>query len=154
MLKRSAAYKGASFLEIFQNCNVFNDGAFDYFTDRDVQQDMQVFLEHGKPMIFGKQKNKGLRLIPGKLELQVVELGKDGITEKDLLVHDETNAAQAYLLSHIEPPTFPMPMGVLYSIDREPYELGVTQQADAIIAKKGKGELQALLNSGDTWTVG
>lgn len=153
-IKRSAAYKGVSFMEIFQNCNVFNDGAFDYFTDRDVASDNQVMLENGKPMIFGKQKNKGLRLIPGKLELEVVELGKNGITEKDLLVHDEHNAAQAFLLSHIEPPAFPMPMGVLYAIDREPYEVGVTQQATAIIEKKGKGELQALLNSGDTWTVG
>ena len=154
MIKRAAAYKGVSFMEIFQNCNVFNDGAFDYFTDRDVAADTQIMLENGKPMIFGKQKNKGLRLIPGKLELEVVELGANGITEKDLLVHDEHNAAQAFLLSHIEPPTFPMPMGVLYSIDREQYELGVTQQATTIIEKKGKGELQALLNSGDTWTVG
>ena len=153
MLKRAAAYKGVAFMEIFQNCNVFNDGAFDYFTDRDVSAEMQVMLEHGKPMIFGKQKNKGLRLVPGKLELEVVELG-NGITEKDLLVHDEKNAAQAYLLSHIEPPAFPMPMGVLYSIDREPYEAGVNSQANAILEKKGKGELQALLNSGDTWTVG
>lgn len=153
MLKRAAAYKGVAFMEIFQNCNVFNDGAFDYFTDRDVAADNQVMLEHGKPMIFGKQKNKGLRLVPGKLDLEVVELG-NGITEKDLLVHDEKNAAQAFLLSHIEPPAFPMPMGVLYSIDREPYELGVNSQASAIIDKKGKGELQALLNSGDTWTVG
>jgi len=154
MIKRAAAYKGVSFMEIFQNCNVFNDGAFDYFTDRDVAADSQIMLENGKPMIFGKQKTKGLRLIPGKLELEVVELGKNGITEKDLLVHDEHNAAQAFLLSHIEPPTYPMPMGVLYSIDREQYELGVTNQATAIIDKKGKGELQALLNSGDTWTVG
>ncbi len=153
ILKRMHAYKGAAFVEIFQNCNVFNDGAFDYFTDREVAADTQLHLEHGKPMIFGKQKNKALRLKPGKLELEVVELG-GSITEKDVLVHDETNAALAFLLSHVEPPEFPVPLGVLFSVERESYEAGVHRQQREIIEKKGKGELEKLLHSGDTWTVG
>ena len=153
LLKRMHGYKGAAFVEIFQNCNVFNDGAFDYFTDREVSADTQLHLEHGKPMIFGKQKNKALRLKPGKLELEVVTLGENGITDKDVLVHDETNAALAFLLSHIEPPNFPVPMGVLFAVDREPYEAGVHRQATEIVEKKGRGELEKLLHSGDTWTV-
>ena len=153
LLKRAAGYKGAAFLEIYQNCNVFNDGAFDYFTDREVSAEMQLHVEHGKPMLFGKDKTKGLRFKAAKLELEVVEIGKNGVTEKDILVHDETNAALAFLLTHIEPPDFPVPMGVLFCVERETYEAGVHRQQNEIIAKKGKGELEKLLHSGDTWTV-
>ena len=153
ILKRAAAYKGAAFIEIYQNCNVFNDGAFDYFTDRDVANDKQIHVVHGKPMLFGKDKNKGLRLAPGKLEVEVVELGKNGVTEKDILVHDETNPALAFFLSHLDDAEFPVPMGVLHCIQRETYDQGVTAQQKAILDKKGKGDLAALLNSGDTWTV-
>jgi 2-oxoglutarate ferredoxin oxidoreductase subunit beta len=153
MLKRAAEYKGAAFIEIFQNCNVFNDGAFDYFTDREVAGDKQIHLEHGKPMLFGKQKDKGLRLKPGKLELEVVKLGENGVGEKDILVHDETNAALAFLLTHIEPPDFPMPFGVLYHVERESYEDAVHRQTREILEKKGKGDLEKLLTSGDTWVV-
>jgi len=153
ILKRAAAYKGAAFVEIYQNCNVFNDGAFDYFTDREVAPEKQIHVEHGKPMIFGKEKNKGLRVAPGKLEVEVVTIGQNGITEKDLLVHDEKNPALAFFLSHLDDAHFPIPMGVLHCEDRETYEQGVTNQQKALIDKKGKGELQALLNSGDTWEV-
>jgi 2-oxoglutarate ferredoxin oxidoreductase subunit beta len=153
ILKRAAAYRGAAFVEIYQNCNVFNDGAFDYFTDREVAADMQVHVEQGKPMIFGKEKNKGLRIKPGLLEVEVVTIGQNGVTEKDLLVHDEKNPALAFFLSHLEPPDFPVPMGILHSIERETYEDAVHAQQKAVLDKKGKGELSALLNSGDTWTV-
>src|SRR5439155_1305489 len=95
VLKRARAHRGASFVEVFQNCVVFNDGAFDAFTAKDVAADTQIHVEHGKPLLFGAGKNRGLRLKPRKLELEVVTVGEGGITADDVLVHDETNRALA-----------------------------------------------------------
>src|SRR3546814_13238339 len=98
----SSDLRGTSLVEIFQNCIVYNDGAFEAFTERSVAADRQLLLEHGKPMIFGKDADKGLRLAKGKLALEVVTLG-DGITEADLLVHDEADRAMAFLLAAMQP---------------------------------------------------
>src|SRR5579885_1412047 len=101
MLKRAHEHRGASFLEILQNCNIFNDGAFNDLSDKGIKADHQLVLEHGKPLIFGKNRNKGIRMNGQRAE--VVELG-NGITEKDLVVHDETNLALAFMLANFEPP--------------------------------------------------
>ena len=108
----AAEHKGTSFVEIYQNCNIFNDGAFEDATDKDVRADRMLYLEHGKPMIFGKDRDKGIRL--NGLKPEVVELGKDGITEADILVHDETreDPTLAFLLSRMDYPEFPVPVGV------------------------------------------
>jgi 2-oxoglutarate/2-oxoacid ferredoxin oxidoreductase subunit beta len=153
-LKRAAAHRGAAFVEILQNCNIFNDGAWANLTEKDARSEHVIQLEHGKPLIFGKNHEKGLRL--RGFDLEVVQLG-NGITEKDLLVHDEKHprAAYAFLLSHIEHrPGFPTPIGVLRASDELPrYEDVINGQIRDVIAKRGRGDLDKLLHEGDTWVV-
>ncbi len=112
-----------------------------------------LYLEHGHPMIFGKKMDKGIRL--NGLDPQVVTLGQDGITEKDLLVHDE-NAAEptlAYLLSRMTYPEFPVPVGVFYSARRPCFEETLEQQAGEITKRLGPGNIEKLIRGPDTWTV-
>jgi 2-oxoglutarate ferredoxin oxidoreductase subunit beta len=149
MLKRAQAHRGASFLEILQNCNIFNDGAFNDLSDKQIKADHQLVLEHGKPLIFGKNKDKGIRMNGQRAE--VVQLG-DGVTEKDLVVHDESNLALAFMLGNFEPP-LPTPIGVFYATSRPTYDGAMNKQLDEARSKQGPGDLQALLSRGDTWTV-
>ena len=152
VLERAADHKGASFIEIYQNCNIFNDGAFDFATGRDVKDDNVLYLEHGKPMIFGNDKNKGLRLNGCRPE--VVTLGGGGVAEDDLLFHDETNKPMADMLAELHHPEFPEVMGVLYREERPTYEDLLHEQVDAAKEKRGEGSLEALFNAGDTYEVG
>ena len=144
VLKRAHAHRGASFVEILQNCVVFNDGVFDKITGKEVASDAKILVEHGKPLVFGKNKDQGLRLKPGKLEIEVAPAGPD------TLVHDETNRPLAQLLATLEPP-FPAAMGVLYCNPTESYEHDVYAQKTAAA---GRADLDALLNSERTWEVG
>ena len=153
VLKRAHANKGASFVEIFQNCIVYNDGAFKNFTEKNVQADNQIHVEHGKPLIFGAERNKGLRLKPAELELEIVTIGENGVTEADILVHDETNRSLAMLLAGMQPPAFPVALGVLYCNPGPSYEAAVHRQVTETLEKKGPGDLAKLLNRGHTWTV-
>jgi len=152
VLERAATHKGTSFVEIYQNCNVFNHMAFEYASDKEQRPDNALYLEHGKPMIFGKNREKGIRL--NGVDVEVVELG-NGITEDDLLFHDEKAAEPtlAYLLSRMTYPDFPEPMGVLRCVETSTYESAAHEQMAAAIAKKGEGKLEDLYNEGDTWTV-
>ena len=152
VLKRARAHKGASLVEIFQNCLVYNDGAFDSFTERSVAPDREVLLEHGKPMIFGKQSDKGLRLAKGKLALEVVSLGENGISEADILVHDETDRAMAGLLASMHPPAMPVALGVLYCDPTPSYETRVAEEVSAA-EHAHPASLAELLHKGHTWTV-
>ena len=108
-LERAGCHHGTAFVEVYQNCNIFNDGAFESFTDREVREDRMLVLEHGKPMIFGKDRDKGIRL--NGLHPEVVAAGRDGITEDDLLVHDEKaeDPYLAFMLSRMFWPDFPVP---------------------------------------------
>ncbi len=153
ILERAAQHKGTAFVEIYQNCNIFNDGAFDAFAAREVRADRMIALEHGKPLIFGKDRSRGIRL--RGLEPEVVSLGKDGVTEGDLLVHDERapEPALAYLLSRMSYPEFPVPAGVFYSADRPRFEEILEAQGNQATAKMGAGSLDRLLTSGATWKV-
>ena len=157
VLKRAYANRGASFVEIFQNCIVYNDGVFGAFTERSVAADAQIHVEHGAPLIFGRERDKGLRLKPGALELEVVRLGEDGMTEADVLVHDEANRGLAAMLAALEPPTHPVALGVLYCDPAPSYERQVAERvADAVTrAAEGgaQGDLNALLRGGHTWRV-
>jgi 2-oxoglutarate ferredoxin oxidoreductase subunit beta len=114
-------------------------------------------VEHGQPLIFGAQKNRGLRLRPGKLELEVVTLGGAGVTLGDVLVHDETNRALATLLVTLEPPAFPVALGVLYCSPVPSFEAEVRAQIDAAdAARRGRGApdlAELLLGAEGTWTV-
>jgi 2-oxoglutarate ferredoxin oxidoreductase subunit beta len=155
VLSRAAAHKGCSFVEIIQNCIVYNDGAFDSFAEKDVKDDQQLELQHGKPMIFGKAKNKGIRFNPKSMSLEVVTIGENGITAADIIVHDETNRMLAVMLCQLEPPNFPVPIGVLYCNPAKSYEDAVWAQMAAAKEKlKGKpADLNAMLRKGATWTV-
>jgi 2-oxoglutarate ferredoxin oxidoreductase subunit beta len=153
-LERLAAHKGSAFVEIYQNCNIFNDGAFKGFSDREVREDRVIQIEHGKPLVFGKEKNKGIRL--NGLRPEIVTLGENGITESDLLVHDEHSPDPflGFILGRMEFPEFPVPMGVFRSIERPTYENLMTEQVERAVASKGAGSLEKLLHSGETWVIG
>lgn len=152
VLKRAAEHRGISFVEVYQNCNVFNDGAFEYATDRATKFETTLELEHGKPLIFGKNRDKGIRL--NGMNPEVVSLGK-GISEDDLLFHDEKahEPTLAYLLSRMRHPEFPEPIGVFRDVDRPKYDELINSQISEARASKGEGDLQKLYFSGDTWTV-
>jgi len=150
VLQAAAEHRGSSFVEIYQDCNVFNHKAFEYATDKDTKEDNTLWLEHGKPMIFGKERDKGIRLHANKPE--VVELGK-GITEDDLLFHDVHDESQAFMLSRMRYPKFPEPMGVYYQIADDCYEDMVGQQVTDAREAKGEPSLDELYQSGDTYTV-
>src|SRR4051812_13480516 len=153
MVEAAAKHKGVSFLEVYQNCNIFNDGAFDYFAERSVRSDKVLYLEHGKPMIFGKDRNQGIRM-KGALP-EVVTIGENGITEADILVHDIhlEDPSVAFMLARMEQPDFPQPVGIFRSINRPSYDQLLVDQIDSAIAKSGPGSLDKLLNTGDMWTV-
>jgi 2-oxoglutarate ferredoxin oxidoreductase subunit beta len=153
VLRRAAAHQGTAFIEILQNCNIFNDGAWESLTERDVKDDHTILLEQGKPLVFGKSRDKGIRM--NGINLEVVTLGGE-VTEKDLIVHDEAhpNPAYAFLLSRMDgTPGFPTPLGVLHAVDAPRYETGMSDQLRQVVAKKGKGDLGQLLRAGDTWEV-
>ncbi len=152
ILERTADHKGSAFVEVYQNCNIFNDGAFESFADIAVRKDKTVILEHGKPIVFGKERNRGIRL--RGLKAEVVEFTA-GAPPADLLVHDESaeDPTLAYLLTHLNEPEFPVPLGVFRSERRETYDELVQKQIKTAMAKPGAGNLQALIASGDTWTV-
>jgi 2-oxoglutarate ferredoxin oxidoreductase subunit beta len=131
---------------------VFNDGAFSFATDRETKADHLIELQHGKPLIFGKNRDKGIRL--HGMEPEVVDLSK-GISEDDLLFHDEksTEPSLAYLLSRMRYPEFPEPIGVFRAVDRPRYDEELRKQVAAAQQKRGPRDLQELFTSGDTWTV-
>jgi len=153
VLKRAHAHRGASLVEILQNCIVYNDGAFSHFTDKGVQADMQVHVEHGQPLIFGANSDKGLRLAADGLALEVVKIGEGGVAKEDILVHDETNLTLAFLLAQMQPPSFPVAMGVLHCNPAAPYDALVWAQAETAKKKNGAPDLAKLLKRGHTWTV-
>jgi 2-oxoglutarate ferredoxin oxidoreductase subunit beta len=152
VLERAAAHSGTAFVEVYQNCNVFNDGAWEYAKDREQKADNLLELEHGKPLIFGKDREKGVRL--NGLEPEIVTLG-DGVSEDDLLHHNELaeQPSLAYLLSRMHYPEFPEPIGVFRAVDRPRYDDELNAQLEDARAKDGPGDLDKLFHSGETWTV-
>jgi 2-oxoglutarate ferredoxin oxidoreductase subunit beta len=149
---RAHAHKGASFVEIIQNCIVYNDGVFDEFVAKEFAAERQLHVKHGQPMIYGKAKDKGLRVNPRTLSLEVVTLGQGGVAEQDVLVHDEKNRTLALLLTGLRPPTFPEILGVIYCDPAPSYETAVAVQ-DAAVRAKGAGDLDKLMRAGNTWVV-
>jgi 2-oxoglutarate ferredoxin oxidoreductase subunit beta len=151
-LQRAAAHKGTAFVEIYQNCKIFNDGVFEYATDKSVKADHLLYLEHGKPMIFGKDRTKGIRL--NGLRPEVVEIGKD-CGPDDLLIHDEQtpDPTLANMLSRMVSPEFPEVVGTLRAVRKPTYEELLDGQIADIQAKRGKGKIEDLFKAEDTWTV-
>jgi 2-oxoglutarate ferredoxin oxidoreductase subunit beta len=150
-LSAAAAHNGTAFVEIFQNCLIFNDGAFEYVTDRTVRDDQILPLEHGKPMIYGKELNRGIRLNGMDLEIVAWEAGES--PPDDLQVHDETSPALAFILSRMAYPDFPTPMGVLRRVHAPTYNYGLMSQIAAAQEKRGPGDLRSLFFTAETWTI-
>jgi 2-oxoglutarate ferredoxin oxidoreductase subunit beta len=150
-LEAAGTHKGSAFVEVLQNCNIFNDGAFRDFTDREVREDRMLQLQHGEPMIFGKERNQGIRLNAHQPE--VVTIGENGVTEADILVHDETDPLIAYMLAHLWWPDFPVPVGIVRNISRPTHDQMLNDQIAQATSARGGGDLGKLLNAGETWTV-
>jgi len=153
VLKAAKANKGASFVEILQNCIVYNDGVYSSFTDKANVADGQIMCEHGKPLIFGKDESKGLRLKPGKIELEIVTIGENGITEADILVHDETNRPLALMIADMKAPNWPVAMGVIFRDPAPAYEESMYAQIDEVTKKTPPVSINELMHKGRTWTV-
>ncbi len=154
MLKRAGAHKGTAFLEIYQNCNIFNDGAFSLLTDKDTKDDNILYLEHDKPMVFGKDLDKGIKLDGAKPI--IVDLTTGSFSKDDILVHDEFSEEPilAMILAHItDDPSFPTPIGVFRQIQRETYDAAIASQIDFVTEKRGKGDLKKALFGANTWEV-
>jgi 2-oxoglutarate ferredoxin oxidoreductase subunit beta len=153
VLTRAHGHKGTSFVEVFQNCVVFNDGVFDDFTDKSIAPDRQLLVEHGKPLLFGRDRSRGLRLNPATIALETVTIGEKGITAADVLVHDETNRTLAGMLLGMEPPEFPVALGVIYCHPAAPFERELYAQLESAGAWKSEPDLAELFKQERTWTV-
>jgi 2-oxoglutarate ferredoxin oxidoreductase subunit beta len=151
VLERAAHHKGSAFVEIYQNCNIFNDGAYSYATDKQSKSDTTLYLEHGKPMRFGKELDKAIRV--NQMRPEIVNV-KD-VPADELLIHDEKapNPTLAFMLSRMRHPDFPEPLGVFRAVDQERYAQLVRSQSEQAVQRLGKGDLQALLRGSETWTV-
>jgi 2-oxoglutarate/2-oxoacid ferredoxin oxidoreductase subunit beta len=150
--RRAYEHRGASFVEVYQNCNVFNDGAFEQITSKDARPNMLIPLEHGQPVRFGPEGQHGVVLVDGSARVvDVADVGED-----QLLVHDEhrEDPSLAFALSRVATgPTMPTPIGVFRDVERADYGGLVNQQILAAAEAKGPGDLRKLLSSGSTWTV-
>lgn len=150
VLRAANDHRGTSFVEIWQNCNIFNDGAFADITDRKARAEKVIFVQHGAPLLFGAEgARKGLKL-NARLELEVIDVTDDNLSE--VLVHDETNPVLAMLLSRMKPP-MPVAMGVIHRVSRPIYEHGVHAQLDSAKARPGAGDLRKALLGSSSWTV-
>ncbi len=154
MIKKASEHKGTAFIEVFQNCNIFNDGAFSLFTDKDTKADNVVVLEHNKPMIFGLNNDKGIRL--NGLEPEVIDISNGKFSINDVWVHNENdeNPARAFILSQFsEREGLPLPIGVIRKISKPTYDHDFHEQIEAVKKQKGNGDLRKLLFSGNMWEV-
>ncbi|MDA8359480.1 MAG: 2-oxoacid:ferredoxin oxidoreductase subunit beta [Actinomycetota bacterium] len=153
VFRRAHDHNGAAFVEVYQNCNVFNDGAFERITSRDARPSMLIPLEHGRPIRFGAEGERGVLQRPdGRLEIvDVAEAGEDA-----LLVHDERrdDPGLAFALSRLARGPFePTPIGVFRAVERPEYGAELAQQIAQAQERRGMGDLAALLRSGSSWTV-
>ena len=152
VIRRAGEHKGTAFVEIYQNCNVFNDGAFFTYTEKDTKDDNVVFIEHGKPMVFGKERDKGIRL--DGFTPTVVSIKDGPYTVNDLIVHNEKDTMLSFILARMSSiHDLPRPVGVVYSVERPLYEAEVGRQISQALQKQGEGDLKKLLHHGETWSI-
>lgn len=153
VFEKAAAHKGTSYIEILQNCVIFNDKTHDGFAGRDVRDDNTIVLEDGKPLIFGKDKNKGI-IMDGFVP-KVVTIGENGITEEDILIHDEKMSSPLYsqTLAMMRYPEYPVPLGIFRMVDKPCYDELVQKQIEDVTAKKGKMTIQQVIEKTETWIV-
>lgn len=154
VLKAAGQHRGTAFIEIYQNCIIFNDGAFTQLTEKETKLDNTILLEHGKPLVYGKNKDKGIKLNGFKPVSVSLTDGKHSVN--DLLVHDvkSKDPVLAFIYSQMtEDPTLPTPVGVFRAVEHNCYDQDVKTQIAFAKEKMGKGNLMDLLHKGDTWTV-
>jgi len=154
VLRKAAAHRGTAFVEVYQNCNIFNDGAFDELKEADTRADHQIRLEHGQPIRFGADGEQGVRLTE-EARVEIVDVADVGV--EGLLVHDEhrKEPSLAFMLSRLAHSTHkPTPIGVFRDVDRPVYDELMAEQLEAAAAKQGRGDLVKLLHGGDTWQLG
>ncbi|MBS1111142.1 MAG: thiamine pyrophosphate protein domain protein TPP-binding, partial [Anaeromyxobacteraceae bacterium] len=156
VIAAAAAHKGSTFVEVFQNCPVFNDGAYTFLTDKAVKTEAILRMEAGKPLLFGKDNKKGIRFDGQKAELQVVTIGENGITEKDILVHDPTRSDPtiAFMMANLSDRAgFPTPIGIFRDVRKPTADENTWEMIKAAKAKKGVSSLVKFLSDADTWQV-
>ncbi|MDX1386264.1 MAG: 2-oxoacid:ferredoxin oxidoreductase subunit beta, partial [bacterium] len=154
VLKAAGEHKGCAFVEIYQNCVIFNDNAFLDVSDKQIRDERSIKLVEGQPLIFGKERNRGIRMRGTEMEVVTFDPASP---PDDLLVHHATkdDTVYAHLLARMEEvPELPIPLGVFRAIEKPTYDQMLDSQVEAAIQKKGKGDINQLLNTGDTWTVG
>ncbi|WP_326797755.1 2-oxoacid:ferredoxin oxidoreductase subunit beta [Streptomyces sp. NBC_01808] len=154
-LRAAAAHPGTALIEIYQNCNIFNDNAFEVLKDRQQAQEAVIRLQHGQPIRFGADDHKGVVRNPATGDLEIVEVTPEN--EADILVHDAHAATPttAFALSRLADPNtlHHTPIGILRDVNRQVYDTEMAEQLDDAVQQKGKGDLAGLLAGGDTWTV-
>lgn len=152
IISRANNHRGTSFVEVYQNCNIFNDGAYEKLTEKETKADNVIILEQGKPLLFGKEHDKGIKLDGFKPVVVSLKDGKHSIN--DIVVHDEKSRELAFILSELtEYPDYPTPIGVFLDIERSTYDSEMTQQINNAKNKQGEGKLEELLFSGNTWDI-
>jgi 2-oxoglutarate ferredoxin oxidoreductase subunit beta len=154
MIKRAAEHKGLALIEILQNCVIYNDGAFDYLSDKAVKDDRLLYMEHGKPLLFGKNKEKGIR-IDGATPV-VININEGNYSVNDVLIHDEfdKNYVRSTLLAHLtDSPEFPTPIGIFRQKSKPTVDGEIKRQIVEVTKMKGEGNLDKILFSGNTWEV-
>jgi 2-oxoglutarate/2-oxoacid ferredoxin oxidoreductase subunit beta len=153
IFERASLHVGTSFIEVYQNCNIFNDKAYASVTGRDVRSERMVYLEDGKPLVFGAKRDKAIRI--KRLKTTIVNVEEAKSQNLELLIHKENDPdpTLAYLLTQMSHPAMPVPFGVFRSVAKPSYDALMQQQNDLSIKKKGKGTLKDLIYGRDTWTV-
>jgi 2-oxoglutarate/2-oxoacid ferredoxin oxidoreductase subunit beta len=151
-LRDAHGHHGTAFVHIFQNCNIFNDGAFESIREKGLREDNLLHLKHGEPLVFGKSSDRGIRL-SGTFVPEIVTLG-NGVTEKDLLVHDERGSiAYATMLAELQPPHGPMPVGVIRRVAEPAFDAEMHRQIHDVTAARGTGDLTRAIRAGNIWEV-
>jgi 2-oxoglutarate ferredoxin oxidoreductase subunit beta len=153
ILTEAERFEGTALVEVLQNCVIYNDKAHAFITDKALKDDRQLVVEHGKPMIYGVERNKGIVL--DGLKLKTVTIGENGITEADILVHDAQNPDPILhqMLVGLTPPEFPVVLGVIRAVEAETYDQKFHRQIEQIQATSNKKSVQDLLYSGNVWKV-
>jgi 2-oxoglutarate ferredoxin oxidoreductase subunit beta len=154
ILKRAAEHNGVSFVEVYQNCNIFNNGTFFALTDKETKPETTIFLEHDKPMVFGKDNDKGIVL--NGFDPTVVSLTDGKYSIENLIVHKEYDESpvRAFILAHMtDDPNLPTPFGIFRQVEKPSYNDALEEQIAEVTEAKGKGDLDTLLFSGNTWEV-
>ncbi|GMV53366.1 MAG: 2-oxoacid:ferredoxin oxidoreductase subunit beta [Chlorobi bacterium] len=155
VLRRAHKHTGGTFVEIYQNCPVFNDGTFFAYSDKETKKEAAIILEHGKPLVFGNSNELGIRL-DGTTPVVVTIGGDSGVSADDLWIHDETDRTKATIIARFPDITtsqFPRPFGVVFAEERSVYEADMAAQIESIQQAKGNVPLNSVLSGSKTWQI-